>query len=73
MRYHFTLVKLEIVLKWIRMFIKGYWRFPQKKKKRGRPETPNEIRQLVLKMKNENVCWVNDKIQGVRKIRDQAG
>ena len=53
-RYHFTLVKPETVLKWIGRFTKGYWRFPQKKKKRGRPETPNEIRQLVLKMKNEN-------------------
>ncbi len=63
-RYHFTLVKSETVLKWIRRFTKGYWRFPQKKKKRGRPETPNEIRQLVLKMKNENICWENGKMQG---------
>jgi len=58
-RYHFTLVKPETVLKWIRRFIKGYWCFPQKEKKRGRPETPNEIKQLVLKMKNENICWGN--------------
>ena len=58
--YHFTLVKPEIVLKWIRRFIKGYWIFAHKPKKRkGRPETPNEIKQLVLKMKNENICWGN--------------
>ncbi len=63
-RYHFTLVKPETVLKWIRRFTKGHWRFPQKKKKTGRPETPNEIRQLVLNMKNENICWGNGKIQG---------
>jgi len=63
-RYHFTLVKPKTVLKWIRRFIKGYWRFPQKKTKRGRPETPNEITQLVLKMKSENICWGNGKIQG---------
>jgi len=66
-RYHFTLVKTETVLKWIRRFTKGYWRFPQKKKKIGRPATPNEIRQLVLKMKNENICWGNGKIQGELK------
>ena len=63
-RYHFTLVKPETVLKWIRRFIKGYWRFPQEKKKTGRPETPYDIKQLVLKMKNENICWGNGKIQG---------
>jgi len=63
-RYHFTLVKPETVLKWIRRFIKGYWRFPQKRKKRGRPETPYDIKQLVLNMKNENICWGNGKIQG---------
>ena len=66
-RYHFTLVKTETVLKWIRRFTKGYWRFPQKKKKIGRPATHNEIRQLVLKMKNENICWGNGKIQGELK------
>ena len=63
-RYHFTLVKPETVLKWIRRFTKGYWRIPQKMKKIGRPETSNEIKQLVLKMKNENICWGNGKIQG---------
>jgi len=58
-RYHFTLVKPETVLKWVRRFIKGYWRFPQKNKRSGRPETANEIKKLVLKMKNENICWGN--------------
>ncbi len=63
-RYHFTLVKPETVLKWIRRFIKGYWSFAQRNNRRGRPETPYEIKQLVLKMKNENICWGNGKIQG---------
>jgi hypothetical protein len=63
-RYHITLVKPETVLKWIRRFTKGYWRFPQKKKEIGRPETSNEIKQLVLSMKNKNICWGNGKIQG---------
>ena len=44
-RYHFILVKPETVLKWIRKFIKGYRTFAQKTKKRkGRPETPDEIK-----------------------------
>ncbi len=63
-RYHFTLVKPETVLKWIRRFIKGYWSFAQRNNRRGRPETPYNIKLLVLNMKNENICWGNGKIQG---------
>jgi hypothetical protein len=63
-RYHFTLVKPETVLKWIRRFTKGYWRFAQKKKKGGRPETPYDIKQLVLNMKNENICWGMERYRG---------
>ena len=64
MRYHFTLVKPETVLKWIRRFTKGYWGFAQRNIRRGRPETPYDIKQLVLKMKNDNIYWGNRKIQG---------
>ncbi|MBA7582237.1 hypothetical protein ES708_24161 [subsurface metagenome] len=34
------------------------------KKKIGRPKMPYDIKQLVLNMKNYNICWGNGKIQG---------
>ena len=40
---------------------------PEKSKKRGRPRTPQKIKQLILKMKNENISWGNGKIQGELK------
>jgi hypothetical protein len=38
--------------------------FPSKHKQPGRPRTPKEIRELILKMKNENILWGNGRIQG---------
>ncbi len=38
-RYHFTLVKPETVLKWIRRFIKGYRHFSQKNKGIGEKQS----------------------------------
>jgi transposase InsO family protein len=60
---HISIVKPETVLKWFKGFIKNKWTFPSKKKT-GRPETPAEIRNLILQLKNENVFWGNRKIQG---------
>ncbi len=61
---HFTIVKPETVLKWTRNLIKRYWTFPSHKKKRGRPETAAETKQLILEMKNENLYWGIKRIQG---------
>ena len=61
---HFTIVKPETVVKWTRNLMKRYWRYPSQKKKRGRPETAVETKQLILKMKNENLYWGIKRIQG---------
>ena len=61
---HFTIVKPETVLKWTRNLIKRYWTFPSHKKKRGRPKTAAETKQLILEMKNENLYWGIKRIQG---------
>ena len=64
MSRHFTIVKPETVLKSARNLIKRYWTFPSQKKRRGRPETPTDTKQLILKMKNENLYWRIKRIQG---------
>ena len=61
---HFTIVKPETVMKWTRNLIRRYWTFPSRKKKRGRPETVVETKQLILEMKNENFYWGIKRIQG---------
>ncbi len=61
---HFTIVKPETVLKWTQNLIKRYWTFPSQSKKRGRPETAVETKQLILEMKNENLYWGIKRIQG---------
>ena len=60
----FTLVKPETVMRWYRNFLKKRWRYPHKGKQIGRPQTPLEIRELVLQIKNENISWGNKRIQG---------
>ncbi|MCP4159776.1 MAG: hypothetical protein GY760_06860, partial [Deltaproteobacteria bacterium] len=61
---YFSIVKPETVLKWTRNLIKNYWIYPHKNKKAARKKTPLERRQLVLKLKNDNIYWGNGKIRG---------
>jgi putative transposase len=59
-----SLVKPETILKWYRNIIKRHWTFDNKKKKPGRPSTPESIKKLVLKIKNENIFFGYKKIKG---------
>ncbi len=59
-----SIVQPETVLKWYRRLRRRFWTFPSMHRQTGRPRTPVEIRELVLKMKNENIHWGNGKIQG---------
>ncbi len=59
-----SIVQPETLLAWYRRLSRRFWTFPSKRKQPGRPRTPKEIRELVLKMKNENILWGNGKIQG---------
>ena len=59
-----SIVQPETVLKWYRRLRRRFWAFPSNHKNSGRPRTPREIRELVLKMKNANILWGNGKIQG---------
>ena len=58
-----SIVKPETVLRWQRELIKKFWTFKTKNRV-GRPPVPNEIKQLILNMKDDNLYWGNKKIQG---------
>ena len=68
MDYYISLVRPETVLKWYQQFIKKFWIFPHKsRKKKGRPDISKEIKELVLKIKNDNINIGYGKIQGELK------
>ena len=52
---HLSIVKPETVLRWQKQLVKHFWTF-EKKKRVGRPPVGNEIRQLILTMKSDNLC-----------------
>ena len=56
-------VKAETVLGWQRELIRRFWTY-RTKSRIGRPPVQNEIKQLILNMKNENLYWGYKKIQG---------
>ncbi len=60
---HLSIVSPETLLKWQRQFIKKKWTFNNRKK--GRPYIKNEIKDLILKMKQDNRFW------GCRNIYDE--
>ncbi len=69
LKHRLTLVKPETVLRWQRQLIKHFWTF-KRTKRVGRPPVTNEIKQLVLAMKNDNLFWGYKKIQGELKKLD---
>jgi len=58
------IVTPETVLKWYRLLLKSFWTFPSASKKAGRPATPSDVKNLILRMKNENILWGIKRIQG---------
>ena len=64
-KFHSSLVKPATIQKWVRNFVKSFWTYPSKNKRPGRPETPASVKQIVLKMKNENIGW------GYQRISDE--
>ena len=61
---YITLIKPKTVLEWQRRLIKKFWTFASDKPRIGRPPVPGEIKQLILEMKNGNLCWGYLRIQG---------
>jgi hypothetical protein len=49
------------LIAWHRRLIKNKWTYPNTK---GRPPTPNEIRELVQRLARQNPRWGRRRIQG---------
>ena len=60
---HLSVVKQETILHWQKQLIKHFWTF-KRKKRVGRPPISNEIKGVILAMKNDNLYWGYKKIQG---------
>jgi hypothetical protein len=58
-----SILKPETVLRWQEQLIKRFWAYKAKNRV-GRPLVQNEIKQLILSMKNDNLYWGYKKIQG---------
>ena len=58
-----SIVKPETVLRRQKQLIKHFWTFKTANQV-GRPPIKNEIKQLILTMKNDNLYWGYKKIQG---------
>ena len=58
-----SIVKPETVLLWQKQLIKRFWTF-KTTNRGGRPPVDDEVKQLILSMKNDNLYWGYKKIQG---------
>jgi putative transposase len=64
LKKHLAIVQPETVLKWTKSFMKNFWTFPHHSEAKGRPSTPQYIKDLILNMKNSNLVWGIKRIQG---------
>ena len=58
-----SIVKPETVLFWQKQLIKHFWTY-RTTNRGGRPPVEEDIKQLILSMKNDNLYWGYKKIQG---------
>jgi putative transposase len=62
-RSSLMIVKPDTVIRWHRPGFRLYWRWKSRTKKRGRPWTAVEIRQLIQRVARENPTWGAPRIQ----------
>ena len=62
-RHSISIVKPETVIRWQQELIKQFWTYNHSKPV-GRPSVSQDIKQLILSMKNDNNYWGCKKIQG---------
>jgi transposase InsO family protein len=63
-----TIVTPETILAWHRKLIAAKWTYPQRRI--GRPGVMREIRELIVRMAEENTTWGYARIQGALKHLD---
>ena len=59
-----TLFTPDTILRWHRMLVAQKWDYSARRKSVGRPATPPEVVDLILRMARENPGWGYDRIQG---------
>jgi hypothetical protein len=57
-------VKPDTVISWHRTGYRLFWRWRSRPQRVGRPKMPEEIRQLIRRMKRENPSWGAPRIHG---------
>ncbi len=68
------LVRPETLLRWHRALVRRKWAlFTARRRKRGRPRLPAELRELVVRLARENPRWGYRRIEGeLRKVGFQC-
>ena len=56
-RHALVIVKPETVVAWHRAGFRWFWRLRSRPKSLGRPKIDAEVRTLIRRMANENLCW----------------
>ncbi len=59
-----TVFTPDTILRWHQTLIAQKWNFSDRRTKIGRPPTPKEAQELVVRMARENPSWGYDRIQG---------
>jgi transposase InsO family protein len=59
-----VLVQPETVIRWHRKGFRLYWRWKSRQKALGRPQVPQEIRDLIRRMSEANPLWGAPRIHG---------
>ena len=60
-RWSMFLVKPDTILRWHRRLVANHWTYPHRQ---GRPPTPAEIRDRIVRLANENPTWGYRRIHG---------
>lgn len=58
------IIKPETAIGWHRRLVARRWTYPHRAPRSGRPATPAELRQLVLRLDSENPTWGYRRIHG---------
>jgi putative transposase len=62
-----VIVKPETFLKWDRTAFRAFWRW--KSRKRGRPQLPKNLRELIREMAHDNPTWGEERIADELKLK----